>query len=110
MLLVYDCLLSVYRSARQVEAELSHPLIWRHRLAAGNDGGFTAKLSVEHSLGSRTIAARVGEAALLSRRLGLPIAVLASLIPALAPIGDAWTAIREFRRFLDQVSPEQFAR
>ena len=30
MLLVYDCLLSVYRSARQVEAELSHPLIWRH--------------------------------------------------------------------------------
>lgn len=30
MLVVYDCLLSVYRSARQVEAELSHPLIWRH--------------------------------------------------------------------------------
>jgi hypothetical protein len=29
MFLVFDALLSVWRSARQVEAELSHPLIWR---------------------------------------------------------------------------------
>ncbi len=29
MLLVFDALLGVYRSGRQVEAELSHPLTWR---------------------------------------------------------------------------------
>lgn len=29
MVLVYEALLSVYRSARQVEAELSHPVVWR---------------------------------------------------------------------------------
>jgi hypothetical protein len=29
MLLVYDALISVYGSARRVEAELSHPLVWR---------------------------------------------------------------------------------
>lgn len=29
MVLVFDALLSVWRSARQVEAELSHPLVWR---------------------------------------------------------------------------------
>src|SRR5437764_989033 len=29
MLLVFDALLSVYRSGRQVEAELSHPVVWR---------------------------------------------------------------------------------
>jgi hypothetical protein len=30
MLLVFNSLLSVWRSGRQVEAELSHPLVWRH--------------------------------------------------------------------------------
>jgi hypothetical protein len=30
MTLGYAALISVYRSARQVEAELSHPLVWRH--------------------------------------------------------------------------------
>lgn len=29
MFLVFDALLSVWRSARQVEAELAHPLVWR---------------------------------------------------------------------------------
>src|SRR5436190_22289184 len=29
MLLVFDALLGVYRTGRQVEAELSHPLTWR---------------------------------------------------------------------------------
>lgn len=29
MVLVFGALLSVWRSARQVEAELSHPLVWR---------------------------------------------------------------------------------
>ena len=29
MLLVYEALLSVYKSARQVEAELSHPVVWK---------------------------------------------------------------------------------
>jgi len=29
MLFVYEALISVYRSARQVEAELSHPVVWR---------------------------------------------------------------------------------
>ena len=28
MLLVYEALVSVYRSARQVEAELQHPVVW----------------------------------------------------------------------------------
>jgi hypothetical protein len=28
--LLYDTLLSVYGSARQVEVELAHPLVWRH--------------------------------------------------------------------------------
>ncbi len=28
MLLVYEALMSVYSSARQVDAELSHPLVW----------------------------------------------------------------------------------
>lgn len=30
MILVFNSLLSVWRSGRQVEAELSHPLVWRH--------------------------------------------------------------------------------
>jgi hypothetical protein len=30
MFIVYEALLSVYGSARQVEAEISHPLVWRH--------------------------------------------------------------------------------
>ena len=30
MWLLYDALLSVYGSARQVEVELAHPLVWRH--------------------------------------------------------------------------------
>jgi hypothetical protein len=30
MILVFDSLLSVWRSGRQVEAELSHPLVWKH--------------------------------------------------------------------------------
>ncbi|MEX1046446.1 MAG: hypothetical protein WD757_03060 [Actinomycetota bacterium] len=30
MILVFNSLLSVWRSGRQVEAELSHPLIWKH--------------------------------------------------------------------------------
>ena len=30
MTLVFNSLLSVWRSGRQVEAELSHPLVWRH--------------------------------------------------------------------------------
>ena len=30
MWLLYDALLSVYGSARQVEAELAHPLVWKH--------------------------------------------------------------------------------
>jgi hypothetical protein len=30
MILVFNALLSVWRSGRQVEAELSHPLVWRH--------------------------------------------------------------------------------
>lgn len=30
MLLVYEALISVYRSARQVEAELRHPAVWKH--------------------------------------------------------------------------------
>lgn len=29
MVLVYEALLSVYKSARQVEAELSHPVVWK---------------------------------------------------------------------------------
>ncbi|HYN35494.1 MAG TPA: hypothetical protein VEV82_00810, partial [Actinomycetota bacterium] len=29
MLLVYEALISVYGSARQVEAELAHPIVWR---------------------------------------------------------------------------------
>src|SRR5436190_2912606 len=34
MCIVFEALLSVYGSARQVEAELSHPLIWQHVRAA----------------------------------------------------------------------------
>jgi hypothetical protein len=30
MLVVYEALISVYGSARQVEAELAHPLVWQH--------------------------------------------------------------------------------
>jgi hypothetical protein len=30
MVIVYEALISVYGSARQVEAELSHPLVWNH--------------------------------------------------------------------------------
>ena len=30
MILVFNSLLSVWRSGRQVEAELSHPIVWRH--------------------------------------------------------------------------------
>src|SRR5437870_1898263 len=30
MFIVFEALLSVYGSARQVEAELSHPLVWQH--------------------------------------------------------------------------------
>jgi hypothetical protein len=34
MFIVFEALISVYGSARQVEAELSHPLIWQHVCAA----------------------------------------------------------------------------
>src|SRR3954451_12997407 len=30
MVIVYEALISVYGSARQVEAELAHPLVWNH--------------------------------------------------------------------------------
>ena len=30
MFIVFEALLSVYGSARQVEAELAHPLVWNH--------------------------------------------------------------------------------
>src|SRR5712691_944422 len=30
MFIVFEALISVYGSARQVEAELSHPLVWQH--------------------------------------------------------------------------------
>ena len=30
MVIVYEALISVYGSARQVEAELAHPLVWQH--------------------------------------------------------------------------------
>ena len=38
MVLLFDALVSVYRSARQVEAELAHPLVW----------GFIRRIITEH--------------------------------------------------------------
>jgi bifunctional DNase/RNase len=77
------------------------------------DGTFYAEITLSTALGDRIVDARPSDAVALASRVGAPIwvadAVLAEAgVPDVLTETDAAERLDEFKRFLDDVEPEDF--
>ncbi|KQP70417.1 hypothetical protein ASF40_11580 [Microbacterium sp. Leaf288] len=77
------------------------------------DGTFYAEITLSTALGERIVDARPSDAVALACRVGAPIwvadAVLAEAgVPDVLTETDAAERLDEFKRFLDEVEPEDF--
>ncbi|MFB7892437.1 bifunctional nuclease family protein [Microbacterium sp. NPDC056044] len=77
------------------------------------DGTFYAEITLSTALGERIVDARPSDAVALASRVGAPIwvadAVLAEAgVPDVLTETDAAERLDEFKRFLDDVEPEDF--
>jgi len=77
------------------------------------DGTFYAEITLSTALGERIVDARPSDAVALASRVGAPIwvadAVLAEAgVPDVLTETDAAERLDEFKRFLDEVEPEDF--
>ena len=77
------------------------------------DGTFYAEITLSTALGDRVVDARPSDAVALASRVGAPIwvadAVLAEAgVPDVLTETDAAERLDEFKRFLDDVEPEDF--
>ena len=77
------------------------------------DGTFYAEITLSTALGDRIVDARPSDAVALACRVGAPIwvadAVLAEAgVPDVLTETDAAERLDEFKRFLDEVEPEDF--
>ena len=77
------------------------------------DGTFYAEITLSTALGERIVDARPSDAVALACRVGAPIwvadAVLAEAgVPDVLTETDASERLDEFKRFLDEVEPEDF--
>jgi len=77
------------------------------------DGTFYAEITLSTALGERIVDARPSDAVALACRVGAPIwvadAVLAEAgVPDVLSETDAAERLDEFKRFLDEVEPEDF--
>ncbi|MEV4689244.1 bifunctional nuclease family protein [Microbacterium sp. LWH3-1.2] len=77
------------------------------------DGTFYAEITLSTALGERVVDARPSDAVALASRVGAPIwvadAVLAEAgVPDVLTETDAAERLDEFKRFLDDVEPEDF--
>ncbi|MFE5411048.1 bifunctional nuclease family protein [Microbacterium sp. NPDC056569] len=77
------------------------------------DGTFYAEITLSTALGDRVVDARPSDAVALACRVGAPIwvadAVLAEAgVPDVLTETDAAERLDEFKRFLDDVEPEDF--
>ena len=77
------------------------------------DGTFYAEITLSMALGERIVDARPSDAVALACRVGAPIwvadAVLAEAgVPDVLTETDAAERLDEFKRFLDEVEPEDF--
>jgi len=80
------------------------------RLVGDGQQGVRAEVELEAYLQRRAVRADVGDAALLAWRRGIPVRVSSALVHVEQANDNQETAIEGFRRFLDQVWPEEFAR
>ena len=77
------------------------------------DGTFFAEITVSTALGDRIVDARPSDAIALASRVGAPMwvadEVLAEAgVPDVLTETDASQRLDEFKRFLDEVEPEDF--
>jgi len=77
------------------------------------DGTFFAEITLSTALGDRIVDARPSDAVALASRVGAPMwvadAVLAEAgVPDVLTATDAAESLDEFKRFLDDVEPEDF--
>lgn len=88
-------------------------VVTRVEVSRIDDGTFYADITLSTALGDRVVDARPSDAVALATRTGAPIWVAAAVmaeagVPDVLTETDAAERLDEFKRFLDEVEPEDF--
>ncbi|MBI4260223.1 MAG: bifunctional nuclease family protein [Actinobacteria bacterium] len=80
------------------------------RLMDERNRGEVAEIELEAHHDRKVVRAGVADAAVLSRRLGVPVSVPRGLVSEMGPDDNHAAVVDDFRRFLDRASPDDFSR